>query len=634
MATCDLRRERPAVGSLKTALVGREPELGRLREAFEQATREAHAAPVHDPRRRRGSGSRGSPRSSPRKPPSRRSFSSAAACRTARASRSGRCARSSASSRRRPELASPKDDEARPLAEGLQEAIGGAADARARGDLLGDAQPLRGARPRAAARRLLRGRPLGRAHLPRPGRVPGREDTGCCRSSWSASPAPSSWSSEPTGAANGRTRGPCCSSAFRIADCEALIGNLARRSRAGDRGPRARNRRGKPPLHRAARRHARRRTRLRGRALDPADDRRAALGPPGPARAGRAGRDLPRRGRRQGVLRRGHASICCPRTPARSARATSRPWRARSSSVAAPAPGTGESFRFRHILIQQAAYRATPKTAAGGASRALRRLDRGPGSDAESPSTPRSSATTSSRRFDTGPSSGPSASRSWSSRIGPATISPPRVERAFQRGDMPATVNLLGRAAALPDTQGRRRPRGAPGARLRAVRDRRGGRGERRARRRPRAGAGGRRSPRGVAGDRSPVRASRCTGTPEGIDLDALTAETETAIEVLGELGDEAGLARAYMVLSDLHLEPGQAQRDERCGDPGGRACPPGRQSPRGRLGARPERPLRDPRPDAGRRGPELARAVASKRSRRTAPWTRTCPGSSRCWRR
>ena len=36
------------------------------------------------------------------------------------------------------------------------------------------------------------------------------------------------------------------------------------------------------------------------------------------------------------------------------------------------------------------------------------------------------------------------------------------------------------------------------------------------------------------------------------------TVETETAIDVLGELGDEAGLARAYMVLSDLLWSQGR----------------------------------------------------------------------------
>jgi fused signal recognition particle receptor len=45
---------------------------------------------------------------------------------------------------------------------------------------------------------------------------------------------------------------------------------------------------------------------------------------------------------------------------------------------------------------------------------------------------------------------------------------------------------------------------------------------------------------------------------PEGIDLDVLAAETETAIRALGQLGDEAGLARAWMVLSDLHWSRGR----------------------------------------------------------------------------
>ena len=57
---------------------------------------------------------------------------------------------------------------------------------------------------------------------------------------------------------------------------------------------------------------------------------------------------------------------------------------------------------------------------------------------------------------------------------------------------------------------------------------------------------------------------------PEGIDLDALAAETETAIEVLGEFGDEAGLARAWMVLSDLHWSKGRLRRTS---DAAGRAA-------------------------------------------------------------
>ena len=45
---------------------------------------------------------------------------------------------------------------------------------------------------------------------------------------------------------------------------------------------------------------------------------------------------------------------------------------------------------------------------------------------------------------------------------------------------------------------------------------------------------------------------------PEGIDLDAIAVETETAVEALRELGDEAGMARALMVLSDIHWSKGR----------------------------------------------------------------------------
>ena len=76
----------------------------------------------------------------------------------------------------------------------------------------------------------------------------------------------------------------------------------------------------------------------------------------------------------------------------------------------------------------------------------------------------------------------------------------------------------------------------------------------------PRVASG--RTPRGIAArrvaghDHTPrIEMYR---DPEGIDLDPLSAETETAIEVLGELGDEAGLARAWMVLSDLHWSQGR----------------------------------------------------------------------------
>jgi tetratricopeptide (TPR) repeat protein len=122
---------------------------------------------------------------------------------------------------------------------------------------------------------------------------------------------------------------------------------------------------------------------------------------------------------------------------------------------------------------------------------------------------------------------------------------------------MPATVNLLGRAAALPTTKG------GPGltvlpelgyalfeigevdeasAVLADARERARADGDRLVEWR-------------VTITRPRIEMYR---DPGGIDLDAVTVETETAIEVLGELGDETGLARAYMVLSDLHWSKGR----------------------------------------------------------------------------
>ena len=111
---------------------------------------------------------------------------------------------------------------------------------------------------------------------------------------------------------------------------------------------------------------------------------------------------------------------------------------------------------------------------------------------------------------------------------------------------MPATVNLLRRAAALPT------PRGGAGLEVLpelgyALFET----GEvdeassvlANARERARAD-GDRRVEWLVAITRPRIEMYR---DPRGIDIDALYVETETAIDVLGELGDEAGLARAYM---------------------------------------------------------------------------------------
>jgi tetratricopeptide (TPR) repeat protein len=130
-------------------------------------------------------------------------------------------------------------------------------------------------------------------------------------------------------------------------------------------------------------------------------------------------------------------------------------------------------------------------------------------------------------------------------------------EGAFQRGDMPATANLLRRAAALPASSeelslalladlgyalfeiGEEDDAAAVLERARA---------------RARA-AGDRRLEWHVAATRARVEMYR---DPSGVDLDAIGRETRTAIEVLDELGDDVGLARAWMVLSDVYWSQGR----------------------------------------------------------------------------
>ena len=205
-------------------------------------------------------------------------------------------------------------------------------------------------------------------------------------------------------------------------------------------------------------------------------------------------------------------------------------------------------------------------------------------------------------------------------------------QRAFRRGDMPATVNLLGRAAALPTPRGGPGLAGAARAGLRTVRDRRGGGGERRTRgARERARADGdRRVEWRVTITRPRIEMYR---DPGGIDLDALTVETETAIDVLRGLEDETGLARAYMVLSDLHWSKGRLRETI---DTATLAADYARRAGNRRevgwaLGQNALCAIHGPIPvNEGLPGS----SDCSRPSRRTAHWMRTCRGSSRCSRR
>jgi tetratricopeptide (TPR) repeat protein len=221
-----------------------------------------------------------------------------------------------------------------------------------------------------------------------------------------------------------------------------------------------------------------------------------------------------------------------------------------------PAPGDGGSFRFRHILIQQAAYRSTPKNLRAQLHERFAGWVQDPARD---------------RGDDQSEIVGYHLEQAFGYRVELGNVGEQELalahragehlaaagQRAFRRGDMPATVNLLGRAAALPTPKGGAGVAALPelGYALFEI-------GEveeasavlAHARERARADED-RRVEWRVAATRPRIEMYK---DPGRIDLDALREETETAIEALAELGDEAGLARAYMVLSDLHWSRGK----------------------------------------------------------------------------
>jgi DNA-binding SARP family transcriptional activator len=210
----------------------------------------------------------------------------------------------------------------------------------------------------------------------------------------------------------------------------------------------------------------------------------------------------------------------------------------------------GEEFAFRHVLIQQAAYRAVPKrnradlherfgqwvserprNGAGERSeivgyhleQAYRyRTELGPAGDAEHELARRAGA-----------------------HLGSAG------QRAFGRGDMPATVNLLGRATSLLANEG------AGLALLPELGYALFETGEEDRADRLLADA---RVWARSAGDRAAEWRAIVTRRrvemymePMRTDVDALKTEAEAAIEIFEELDDQAGLARAWLILSDLH---------------------------------------------------------------------------------
>ena len=105
-----------------------------------------------------------------------------------------------------------------------------------------------------------------------------------------------------------------------------------------------------------------------------------------------------------------------------------------------------DAFRFTHILIRDAAYRAIPKSVRADLHERLAGWIEDRTQDSRA-STRRSSATTSSRLTALARARSASAERDGSAG---ARARPPRSAlrmRAFARGDMRAAVNLLSRAA-------------------------------------------------------------------------------------------------------------------------------------------------------------------------------------------
>ena len=103
-------------------------------------------------------------------------------------------------------------------------------------------------------------------------------------------------------------------------------------------------------------------------------------------------------------------------------------------------------FGFRHVLVQEAVYRSAPKRLRAELhERCADRLDRVAG---PRPTSTSSSATTSSRRIDLRTELGETNRRTERLAEEGGTTTRRRRIRALKRGDMPATMNLLGRATS------------------------------------------------------------------------------------------------------------------------------------------------------------------------------------------
>ena len=229
----------------------------------------------------------------------------------------------------------------------------------------------------------------------------------------------------------------------------------------------------------------------------------------------------------------------------------------RRDLIAAPtaSPIGGEGFRFRHILIQQAAYRAIPKSLRGDLHERFGRwVEEHPSYGVGERSEIIGYHLEQAFRYRTEFEPAGEAEQELALASGGHLASAGR--RAFGRGDMPATANLLGRAASLLANEGE----GLSvlpelGYALFEI-----GEEDRADALLSDAWAKARAAGDRVAEWRAVVTRRRVEMymDPTRTDPDALATEARAAIEVFDDVGDNAGLARAWLVLSDLHWIEGR----------------------------------------------------------------------------
>jgi DNA-binding SARP family transcriptional activator len=228
-------------------------------------------------------------------------------------------------------------------------------------------------------------------------------------------------------------------------------------------------------------------------------------------------------------------------------------------------PSSREKLRFRHALIQQAAYRAIPK-------RARAELHESFGTWVKQREAPAEPAQAESVGYHL------EQAFRYRSELGPVTASERALGQraadllgaagglAFRRGDMPAAANLLGRAASLHRATGEAALEFLPDLAYALFEI-----GELERADSVLAEAESAASERGQTGIEWGSRAKRLHvrlySDPKGQNLHELVAKARHAVDVLAEVGDDAGLARAWVLLSEAHYTEGRVIAAEHAAD-------------------------------------------------------------------